>query len=88
MAVFKRNMRKVRQQILLDAWLTLDGGFAKRPCTVLDLSATGARLEVQNAEKLGSRLGLALTKDVRKLTPCRMVWQKGSEIGVEFVAAA
>jgi PilZ domain len=88
MAVFKRESRKPRHQTLLEVWLTLDGGFAKRRCTILDLSVTGARLKIANADKLGSRIALALTNDVRKLTPCRMVWQKRDQIGVEFVAAA
>lgn len=88
MGVFKRESRKTRHQTQLGAWLTLDGGFAKRPCTIVDLSATGARLSVQNGGKLGSKIALALTMDVRKLTPCRLVWQRGNEIGVEFVQMA
>jgi len=87
MGVFKRESRKPRHQTHLGVWLTLDGGFAKRPCTVVDLSATGARLCVENGSKLGSKLALALTRDVRKLTPCRLVWQRGNDIGVEFVQA-
>jgi len=86
MAVFKREMRKVRHEILLETWLTLEVGFAKRPCTVLDMSSTGARISVENPNKIGGRLALALTKDVRKLTPCRVIWQKGNQIGVEFVS--
>ncbi|MBY0381405.1 MAG: PilZ domain-containing protein [Xanthobacteraceae bacterium] len=88
MAVFKREARKPRHQTTLQVWLTLDGGFAKRRCTVLDLSVTGARLQVANGNKLGNKIALALTNDVRKLTPCRLIWQKGDQIGVEFVAAA
>lgn len=88
MAVFKRESRKTRHKTQMGVWLTLDGGFAKRPCTIIDLSTTGARLAVENGGKLGSRIALAMTKDVRKLTPCRLVWQRGNEIGVEFVQAA
>ena len=88
MPVFKRESRKARHQSRAAAWLTLDGGFAKRPCTIVDISATGARLAVQNGSKLGSKIALALTMDVRKLTPCRLVWQRGNEIGVEFVHVA
>lgn len=87
MAAFKRESRKARHQSRATAWLTLDGGFAKRPCTVVDISATGARIAVRDAGKLGSQIALALTMDVRKLTHCRLVWQRGNEIGVEFVQA-
>ena len=88
MAVFKRDLRRLRQQTQIDAWLTLEGGFAKRGCTVLDVSSTGARLRLLNNEQLGGKICVAFDKDVRKLTPCRMIWQKGKDIGVEFVAAA
>ena len=57
MGVFKRESRKTRHKTQLGVWLTLDGGFAKRPCTVIDLSATGARLSVQNGGKLGRVIG-------------------------------
>ena len=88
MSIFKQEARKPRHKIQLGVWLTLDGGFAKRPCTILDLSTSGARLAVSNSGKLGNKLALALTKDVGKLTPCRLVWQRGNEIGVEFVQAS
>lgn len=88
MAVFKRESRRPRHSTKLEVWLTLDGGFAKRRCMVLDLSTSGARLKVAKGEKLGNKIALAFTNDVRKLTPCRMIWQKDDQIGVEFVSAA
>ncbi|EKS39914.1 PilZ domain-containing protein [Afipia clevelandensis] len=84
MAVFKRESRKPRHTTRHDAWMLLDGGFAKRNCTVLDLSSGGARLELLDAIPAGSKLRLALTGDVRKVTHCRLVWRKDKIIGVEF----
>ena len=37
----KRESRKSVQQ---SAWMILDGGFATRPCVVVDLSSTGAKI--------------------------------------------
>ena len=85
MAVFKRESRKPRHTTRHDAWMLLDGGFAKRNCTILDLSAGGARVKLADREPLGSRLSLALTGDVRKVTHCRVIWRKDAVIGVGFV---
>ena len=86
MAVFKKESRKTRHKTKHDAWMLLDGGFAKRNCTILDLSSGGARVKLADAAPLGSRLHLALTGDVRKVTSCRLIWRKDSIIGVEFIA--
>ncbi|MES2602417.1 MAG: PilZ domain-containing protein [Pseudomonadota bacterium] len=85
MAVFKRESRKPRHATRHDAWMLLDGGFAKRNCTILDLSSGGARVKLADRELLGGRLSLALTGDVRKVTHCRVIWRKDAVIGVEFV---
>ena len=85
MAVFKREARKTRHATKHDAWMTLDGGFAKRNCTVLDLSAGGARVLLSDAGPVDTTLNLAFSKDVRKVTRCRLVWRKGTIIGVEFM---
>lgn len=85
MAVFKRESRKARHRTKHDAWVTLDGGFAKRGCTILDLSAGGARLQLSDPALAESTLDLAFSKDVRKTTRCRVVWRKGAIVGVEFL---
>ncbi len=86
MAVFKREGRKPRHKTLNEVWLTLDGGFAKRDCTVVDLSKTGACIEVKDAASVPDVVSVAFSRDVRKLTRCRLIWRKGSMIGVEFLA--
>lgn len=85
MAVFKRESRKPRHNTQHQAWMLLDGGFAKRNCTILNLSSTGARIKLADNGAVGNDLSLALTGDVRKVTRCRLVWRKDSVIGVEFI---
>jgi len=85
MAIFKKESRKPRHSSMNDAWVMLDGGFAKRNCTILDLSAGGARLQLAEAGPIGNHLSLAITRDVRKATRCRVVWRKASVVGVEFI---
>lgn len=87
MSAFKRDHRKPRHKAASEVWMTLDGGFAKRKCTVMDLSVTGACIQLPDASPVPGVVNLAFTQDVRKLTRCRLIWRKGSVIGVEFMAA-
>ncbi|MEW6644809.1 MAG: PilZ domain-containing protein [Pseudomonadota bacterium] len=87
MATTRKEARKKRVNTDHDAWMTLDGGFAKRNCTVLDLSSGGARIKVHDPAPVKGKLHLAFSKDVRKITRCRLVWQDESIIGVEFMVA-
>lgn len=86
--IFKRENRKTRHQVQQHAWMTLDGGFAKRNCTVVDVSTTGARLRLHETGAIAGKITIAFTGDVRKSTPCRLVWREGQMIGVEFLSAA
>lgn len=88
MAIFKRDKRKTRHKTNDSAWMTLDGGFAKRPCTVLDISSTGARIRINDPSAITGKMAISFFNDVHKATRCRMVWRKGSEMGVEFLGAA
>ncbi len=87
MSAFKREVRKPRHKTANEVWMTLDGGFAKRSCTIVDLSLTGACIQMRDASPIPGVVSLAFSKDVRKLTRCRLIWRKGSMIGVEFLAA-
>ncbi len=84
MATFRKEARKPRHSTQHRAWMLLDGGFAKRNCTILNLSSTGARIKLMDDGSIGNNLSLALTGDVRKVTRCRLVWRNDSIIGVEF----
>ena len=83
MAVTKK--RDARKSVQQSAWITLDGGFAARPCTVRDLSATGARITVDDPSVLSGRLRLAFTRDARTGRNCAVVWRRGKSLGVKFV---
>lgn len=85
MAAFKKENRKTRHSTQHPAWVLLDGGFAKRNCTILNLSSTGARIKLTEDGPIGNNLSLALTGDVRKVTRCRLIWRKDTVIGVEFI---
>lgn len=57
---------------------------ARVPCVVLDLSRTGARLHIEEAQDVPAEFELGV--DVESLTVgCEVVWRKGHEVGVRFL---
>jgi hypothetical protein len=84
MAVTKK--RDVRRSVQQAGWITLDGGFAARQCTVLDMSATGAKIVVDDPTSVTARVRLALSRDARTGRHCEVVWRRGKTLGVRFVS--
>ena len=81
-ATKKREARKSLQQ---PGWITLDGGFAARPCVVQDLSSSGAKITIDDSNSLPGRLRLAFSRDARTGRNCAVVWRRGKSAGVKFV---
>ncbi len=77
----KRATRKSVQQ---PGWITLDGGFAARPCVVHDMSSSGAKITVEAGVPAG-RLKLAFSRDARSGRSCEVVWRRGKSFGVKFI---
>jgi hypothetical protein len=83
MAVTKK--REARKSLRQSGWITLDGGFAARQCVVQDISATGAKITVEDAIVLPGKLRLAFSRDARTGRNCEVVWRRGKSAGVKFV---
>jgi len=83
MAITKK--REARKSLQQPGWITLDGGFAARPCVVQDMSTTGAKLTMGDSNVLPARLRLAFTRDARTGRNCEVVWRRGKSVGVKFV---
>lgn len=77
----KRDARRSVQQA---GWITLDGGFAARPCQVLDLSASGAKITVADPTSITTKLRLGFSRDGRSGRPCDVVWRRGQTLGIKF----
>jgi PilZ domain len=77
--------REVRKSLRQRGWITLDGGFAARPCEVQDMSATGAKITIDDPNMLPAKLRLALSRDARTGRRCEVVWRRGKSVGVKFV---
>jgi hypothetical protein len=78
----KRDVRKSLQQ---PGWITLDGGFAARPCLVQDMSASGAKVTIDDPNVLPTKLRLGFSRDARTGRSCEVVWRRGKSLGVKFV---
>jgi hypothetical protein len=81
-ATTKREARKSLHQ---SGWITLDGGFAARPCVVRDMSTTGAKITIDDPNVLPGKLRLAFARDARTGRNCEVVWRRGKSVGVKFV---
>ena len=77
--------RDVRRSVQHTAWVTLEGGFAARPCMVQDMSASGAKITVDDSSALPAKLRLAFSRDARTGRACEVVWRQGKSLGVKFV---
>jgi hypothetical protein len=80
-----RKTRGARKSVRQPGWLIFEGSFAARPCTVIDLSDSGAKIEAVDVGAVPAKLRLALSRDVRTGRPCEVVWQRGKTFGVKFV---
>ena len=77
--------REARKSLRQPGWITLEGGFAARACVVEDLSASGAKITVEDNNTLPAKLKLSFTRDTRNGRPCEVVWCRGKSFGVKFV---
>ena len=68
-----------------NAWIRLDGGFAMRPCNMVDLSDTGVQITVHAAETVPGVFTLLLSRDASFGRRARVKWRRGSQIGAEFI---
>jgi hypothetical protein len=80
----QQQKRATRKSVQQSAWIVLDGGFAARPCTVIDLSDSGAKIRVDDPSSVNSKLRLSFSRDGRKGRSCEVAWRRGSTLGLKF----
>lgn len=78
--------RDVRKLLSRHAWITLAGGFAARHCLVEDISASGAKITMdEDASQLPGVIRMAFARDARTGRSCQVVWRRGKSAGVRFL---
>ena len=79
----KRETRKSLQQ---SGWITMEGGFAARPCVVHNISTSGAKVTIDDdPNALPIKLRLAFSRDASTGRNCEVVWRRGKSVGIKFV---
>jgi hypothetical protein len=84
MAIFGRKPRPSRRRTNQPAWMTIDGSFAARQCTVIDISEGGARLRVEDPQFVKPHFHLKFDR-TSPGRACKVAWKKGDLIGIKFV---
>ncbi|MBV1698250.1 MAG: PilZ domain-containing protein [Hyphomicrobiales bacterium] len=79
-------MRKRRRRPFNYAAKVVVDQSEQRPCTISDVSQTGARVVLEKDEPLPDRFLLLLSRNGGPQRRCRIVWRTGVSVGVEFTA--
>ena len=75
--------REVRRRRYISAWIAVDG-MADRECRVADVSQHGAKITIDDAAVVGSRLAITLAPHAPK-RECEVIWRRGKTLGIKFV---
>ena len=74
-----------RRTTLKGGHIVFNTGRSTIDCTVRNLSRNGAKLVVASVVGIPDSFDLQLPNTTRQ--PCRVIWRKAKELGVEFVTA-
>lgn len=77
-----------RTEVNQDA-VTLSAGHSGAvSCVVTDISDTGARIIVENAQKLTAERFKLYIEETHQIVDCEQVWRSGDEIGLRIRSTA
>ena len=80
-----RRRKALRKTSAANAWIALDGGFAVRSCSVVDLSDTGVQIKIDPADFVPSYFTFMTSRNSGTGRRARVVWRRGSKIGAQFL---
>jgi len=80
-----KRTRAVRSKVLKGGRIAFNAEFSAIPCTIRNISDTGAQLIVEGGWFIPDRFTLHVDIDGFKVD-CQRVRQKGSECGVRFIS--
>ena len=79
------NRRKfVRRTIGYGATIFAPDGAWSRKCRVIDISQSGAKLGLDQADELPQDFVLLLSERGKPTRRCHVKWMAGDQVGVEF----
>jgi PilZ domain-containing protein len=66
------------------AWISAGEGQPLRNCTLIDISDSGAKLALDEADNIPAVFSLWLSRHGHPRYSCRVVWSHQNKIGVQF----
>jgi hypothetical protein len=79
------NRRKaIRRSIGYGATIVASDASWTRKCRVIDISASGAKLALEEPGELPKDFVLMLSERAGPKRRCHVVWETGDQLGVEF----
>ena len=70
--IYRGPERRGRRRILISHPIRISSGLFRPHATLLELSPTGARLELANAPKVGTKIRILIGKDLTKSRPIKL----------------
>jgi hypothetical protein len=84
--MIKDKRKAVRRTMRYTAWIVLEPG-QLHGCALADISDTGGRLDVENANNIPDTFTLWLSSNGSARRKCNVVWRAAHQIGVAFERA-
>ncbi len=81
----KENRRTIRRALQHKAAILNGNGSILARCTVMDVSAQGAKIATQDVTEIPDEFVLLLAKGGTVRRQCKVAWRKENEVGVKFV---
>src|SRR5215208_1065281 len=75
----------LRRDARYGVWIAYGDDRTLVPCTLLDVSQSGARLMLSGNEDVPDKFVLLLSEHGRARRQCRVAWRRKDKVGVEFV---
>lgn len=76
--------KSLRRHFGYPGQLQFEAGVPPRACTIIDMSESGAQLDVPGEPAVPYEFSLLIGGNSHVRRHCRMVWRSGSRLGVEF----
>jgi hypothetical protein len=74
----------LRKVVNRETWIVRSGGFAVRPCRVIDISDTGVQLSLDRRQMIPNDFVLRMSRN-HPGRAVRVKWRRGSQVGAIFV---
>jgi PilZ domain-containing protein len=76
--------KSLRRHFGYPGQLQFEEGVPPRACSIIDMSESGAQLDVHGDSNVPGEFSLLIGGNSHVRRQCRVVWRSGSRVGVEF----